>query len=325
MAVKLTSHFPSVSIPPYQFQLAGIMPIIFDARPDTGYDDLLPKRYHFPNNYRALAAQAVGDWVIFRKPRRGPGESGYFAVAQLAGLEADPRDPSSTYARLEGFLDFNHIVAQNRPGALPYEDILRNAPIKSRGAAIQGRSVRPLSTANFAAIVKAGLSDVFDPNNAVRLELDPGHCDPATRALLDAPEEAQERQIKQILLNRKIRDAAFRSAVCTAYDNTCAVTGLKIVNGGGKTEVQAAHIWPVAAGGPDVVQNGLALSGTVHWLFDRGLIKISDEYQLLVSHNKVPSDLLRLFESQMNRIRLPRLKAQWPNKAYLKQHRELFA
>ena len=83
--------------------------------------------------------------------------------------------------------------------------------------------------------------------------------------------------------------------MCDAYDNICAVTKLRIVNGGGKAEVQAAHIWPVAAGGPDVVQNGIALSGTAHWLFDRHLISLTDDYRLLVSHNKVPKELQGLF------------------------------
>lgn len=49
-----------------------------------------------------------------------------------------------------------------------------------------------------------------------------------------------------------------------------------------------AHL--VYAGGPDVVQNGLALSGTAHWLFDRHLISLTDDYGLLVSHNKVPAE-----------------------------------
>ena len=41
--------------------------------------------------------------------------------------------------------------------------------------------------------------------------------------------------------------------VCSAYDDTCAVTGLKIVNGHGRSEVQAAHIWSVEDGGPDAL------------------------------------------------------------------------
>ncbi len=68
------------------------------------------------------------------------------------------------------------------------------------------------------------------------------------------------------------------AAVVSAYDERCAVSRLRIINGGGRAEVEAAHIWPFADGGPDVVRNGLALSATCHWLFDRHLISLSDDY-----------------------------------------------
>jgi putative restriction endonuclease len=42
------------------------------------------------------------------------------------------------------------------------------------------------------------------------------------------------------------------------------MTGLRIFNGSGRAEVQAAHIRPVADNGPDSVRNGLALSSTIH-------------------------------------------------------------
>ena len=97
-----------------------------------------------------------------------------------------------------------------------------------------------------------------------------------------------------------------------------------MLNGGGKPEAQAAHIWPVSDGGPDVVQNGIALSGTIHWLFDRHLISLTDDYRLLVSHNKVPTELRSLFQGQMNRIHLPVDKLLWPHPAYISKHRERF-
>ena len=128
-----------------------------------------------------------------------------------------------------------------------------------------------------------------------------------------------------MLLNRKFRDANFRRQVCEAYDDRCAVTGLRIINGGGRSEVQAAHIWGVAEGGPDVVQNGLALSGTIHWLFDRHLISLTDDYRLLVSHNKVPPELRGLFDKQLNRIRLPTDERLWPHAKYTGRHREAFS
>ncbi len=73
------------------------------------------------------------------------------------------------------------------------------------------------------------------------------------------------------------------------------MTGLKIINGGGRTEVQAAHIRPVPDRGPDSVRNGLALSGTVHWMFDRGLISIDDDYSLIVAERGVDQILSDAF------------------------------
>ncbi len=129
----------------------------------------------------------------------------------------------------------------------------------------------------------------------------------------------------EVLINRKIRDASFRRNVCEAYGYRCAMTGLRIVNGGGRAEVQAAHIWPVAEGGPDSIQNGIALSATVHWLFDRHLISLTDDYGLLVSHNKVPAEIRTLFEKQAQRIRLPADQQLWPLPKYVARHREAFA
>jgi putative restriction endonuclease len=193
------------------------------------------------------------------------------------------------------------------------------------GAYLQGKSMRIVSEPDFAALVRQGLDETLAPGNAVRLELDSSHVDPETLDLVRAPPEEQARRIEQILLNRKVRDASFRRQICDAYDNQCALTGLRLINGGGKAEVQAAHIWPVASGGPDVVQNGLALSGTVHWLFDRHLISLTDDYRILVSHNKVPGELRGLFAKQLDRIHLPRDLALWPHPNYIARHREVFS
>ena len=36
------------------------------------------------------------------------------------------------------------------------------------------------------------------------------------------------------------------------------MTGLKLINGGGRCEIEAAHIIPVAKNGPDSPRNGIA-------------------------------------------------------------------
>ena len=96
------------------------------------------------------------------------------------------------------------------------------------------------------------------------------------------------------------------------------------MNGGGRFEVQAAHIWSVADGGPDIVQNGLALSATCHWLFDRHLISLTNDYGLLVSHNRVPGELRGLFAKQLERIHLPSEERLWPRRDFIARHREKF-
>src|SRR5690606_29827349 len=114
------------------------------------------------------------------------------------------------------------------------------------------------------------------------------------------------------IINRKFRDIAFRRHVRSAYQNTCAVTGLRLINGGGRPEVQAAHIRPVEHDGPDTVRNRIALTGTAHWLFDRGLISFSDDYRILVSPHGVPDDLDRLIRKD-GMLVVPRESARRPH------------
>ena len=300
------------------------MKAVFDSKPGSGYDDDIQTRYHFPDRYLDEAQKALGDWIVYRAPRRGGGKMGYFAAARVASIESDPDVPGHSYAWMTDFLPFDEIVPLERQLGF-YEQQLNFVPKRSLiGRTLQGHSVRNISESEFGDIVRDGLRETLNPENAVRLELDSAHLDPETLALVSASNEEQERRVVQILLNRKIRDASFRRQVCQAYENTCAITGLKMVNGGGKAEAQAAHIWSVAAGGPDVVQNGLALSATVHWLFDRHLISLTDDYSLLVSHNRVPSELRSLFDKQLQRIRLPKDQALWPRPQYVQRHRAAF-
>jgi len=52
--------------------------------------------------------------------------------------------------------------------------------------------------------------------------------------------------------------------VLRAYEERCAVSGLKFINGLGRAEVVAAHIRPVERNGPDAIQNGIALSTALY-------------------------------------------------------------
>jgi putative restriction endonuclease len=300
---------------------------VFDVKPGSGYDDDITRRYHFParSNYLAVARSAIGDWVLFREPQRNGGRRAYIATARVIRVEADPEESGHFYAYVTEFLEFASPVPFIHEGRYA-EASLRDVADRTRvGQALQGKSMRPMLAQDFDAIVMAGLRETLAPENAVRLGLEFPAPDFPTVPDLPGVAEDFDRRIEQMLVNRKIRDANFRLEVCRAYEDRCAVTGLRIVNGGGRAEVQAAHIKPVAAGGPDVVQNGIALSATVHWLFDRHLISIDEDYRLLVSHNRVPSELRSLFRPANERLHLPEDRRLWPHPAFLVHHREIYA
>lgn len=314
------------------------MKAVFDTKPNSGYDDEIVRRYHFPTqrNYMDAAQAAVGDWIVYREPQRNGGRRAYIAVARVLAIEPDPQRHNHAYAIIGDYLPFDRPVPFAGPAESGgyWETPLRAVEAANRvGATLQGKAMRPLADADFSAIVTAGLAETLAPENAIRL----GLTDLAAAGMAEAtqpfihdqdgqptPGLDQARRVEQMLVNRKIRDANFRRQVCDAYDDRCAVTGLRIINGGGRSEVQAAHIWGVGQGGPDVVQNGLALSGTVHWLFDRHLISLTEDYGLLVSHNKIPAELRILFERQLQRIHLPQDERLWPHRDYVARHREGF-
>jgi putative restriction endonuclease len=107
------------------------------------------------------------------------------------------------------------------------------------------------------------------------------------------------------------------------YDNTCAMTGLKLINGGGRCEIEAAHIKPVAEDGPDSSRNGIALSRTIHWMFDRHFLSISDSGEILVAKKFVPEQVCGLLNRD-GKIRMPSSPSCQPHPAFLRYHRILF-
>jgi putative restriction endonuclease len=184
---------------------------VFDTKAESGYDDDIICRYHFPRQYRAIAEALVGSWIVYREPQRNAGRRAYVAAARVARIEEDAQRPGHAYAYVECYLPFDlpvPFVVGGRYAEAPLRALADSTRI---GAYLQGKSIRALSEEDFAAIVRNGLDDVLASANATRLDLDDLRLDRDTCELLQAPPEEQERRIEQILINRKIRDAAFRS------------------------------------------------------------------------------------------------------------------
>jgi putative restriction endonuclease len=252
---------------------------VFIHRSDSMYDDSLAERYQFPSQYLSRVEACVGNWIIYYEPVKVVDSRGYFAAAKIREVVGDPRAAQMYIAVIEpdSYLDFASFVPFNGPWGLTETGLL-NEDGKVSGRAQS--AVRPLSPRDFNRIVELGLDE------GVSLLPRVGSAPPYP-GLSDeqAPFQHVQERGRAALASRLIRDRVFRRVVLRAYDSRCAVTGFKLINGGGRAEVEAAHIKPVEAKGPDIVSNGLALSGTAHWMFDRGLISIADDMRILVSRH----------------------------------------
>lgn len=293
---------------------------VFTTSESSAYDDQIEDRYHFPSTYLNQVRAALGDLVIYYEPRRtsGPtsttGLQAYFAVGRVVGIEDDPRLPGHHYARIADFLEFDRPIPF-REGAKYYESILQKQDGSTNKGAF-GRAVRAIPLNEFRHIVQGGLSTAPEP-----WELMHQPIEDATYAINEEIPDYVPRVITDHVVSRKFRDMAFRRHVRNAYNMTCAVTGLRLINGGGRPEVQAAHIRPVEVDGPDTVRNGLALTGTARWLFDRGLLAFSDNYEILISPHGVPDDLEKIIRQERTLL-LPEQAAWRPHPKYLLWHRQ---
>lgn len=290
---------------------------VFIHRSDSIYDDSPAVRYQFPRPYLGRVEACVGDWIVYYEPRKVAETRGYFAIARVQRVVPDPTAPGMYLALIEpgSYLDFASPV--------PFTDadgVVERGVLNADGR-ISGRAqaaVRPLSRDDFNRIVTLGLND----SEPLLPRVDEG-------VSLSGFEEEQApfafeqpRERVDTLSSRIVRDRIFRRVVLRAYDERCAISGLKLINGGGRAEVAAAHIRPVEAGGPDIVSNGLALSGTAHWMFDRGLISLSDDLDILISRQTNDPDGVRAFINKDGRAIAPRRLIERPHPHFLRWHRE---
>ena len=86
--------------------------------------------------------------------------------------------------------------------------------------------------------------------------------------------------------------------------------------------MHAAHIKPVEYGGPDSVQNGIALSGTAHWMFDRGLIGFADNLDIMVSRHVNDRSGIEAIINATGKAQVPVALSERPHPAFLGWHRE---
>lgn len=294
---------------------------ILTTKIDPTYDDLPDTRYHFPKNYLGRVEQTVGDSIVYYEPGRSGstesdrrGSKTYFGIGTVAGIVPSPKQDGTYYALIEDFLPFENRVPF-RIGSFFYESSLRKEDGSHNQGAFQN-AVRIVPEDEFQAIVTAGYAQPLDFTQSSSAYGDNGFS--------EAPsvEKDAERPILERLQKRPFRDRVFADSVKRAYEKRCSLTGLQLINGGGRAEVEAAHIRPIGDGhkGPDSIWNGIALCQTAHWLFDRGLVSLEDDYSILVSPN-APTDIERLLRPEMI-AKVPDEINLRPHSSFLRYHRD---
>ena len=292
---------------------------VLTTKVDPTYDDLPEQRYHFPRTYLRQVEAAKGDFVVYYEPRRTSGDLGsrggrqaYFATARILDIRPDRLIPNHFYADVDSYLDFARPVPF-REGQNYYKSAIhRDDGATNKGAF--GRAVRLLPDREYDAILRAGFATIIDEAQAEPTDV------PALGGFAE-PSATFERPMIERVVARPFREAAFSGSIKAAYKHTCAFTGLKIINGGGRSEVQAAHIRPVAASGPNSLRNGLALCATAHWMFDRGLISIADNHELLIAKGKIPDHAVSILNRD-RRLLAPTRHDHLPHPMFLRWHRE---
>lgn len=284
---------------------------VFLVRPDSAYDDHPAARYQFPAMYLARARATEGDWIVYLEPGKVDGTRGYFALARVERILPDPAGPGMWQALIApgSYIEFPTPVPFRVDGQPVERGVLNDqGRISGRAQA----AMRPISAQDFARILDLGLPDVTVLPR-----------DPASQ-MDDAPAPFQHGPAARLraLATRAVRDGMFRSLVVDAYDRRCAITGLRLINGGGRAEVEAAHVMAVAAGGPDTLTNGIALSGTVHWMFDRGLVSLANDLTVLVSRQSNDPGAIRAMVNPSGRALLPRQPRLRPHPQFLAWHRD---
>lgn len=281
--------------------------LVLTSRIVSDYDDLREQRFHFPKERHnwETAHQAVGDWILYYEPRpsglrtpRFGGKQAYFAVALVESVDTDRRKRDHGYIHVSSYTEFERSVSFRSF----YESSLKRADGSINRNAFQ-RSIRPIPDAEFEIICQAGF-----PSGAPALRSGSNGKAPITRKLsLD------------MLLERPVRDYMFRQQVLETYGNRCAISGLELYDRSNHPEVIATHIRPWSMGGADVARNGLPLSGTIAWMFRRGLITLTNDLEI-VRARALPKQLeVLLPHARAFNSTVPKFK---PHESYLEFHRE---
>lgn len=124
-------------------------------------------------------------------------------------------------------------------------------------------------------------------------------------------------------LDQKKRDPKFRNSVLTAWRKQCAMCGYDGEIGNTSVGLEAAHVKWFSQGGPDSIDNGLALCELHHALFDLGVLGITNQYRIVVAEDFIgKSDSTKRLVYDLHDVELlePAPNKPLPEQSFLDWH-----
>lgn len=123
-----------------------------------------------------------------------------------------------------------------------------------------------------------------------------------------------------------VRSGIFKREIPKIYNNTCAISRMRIDATANISLIDACHIVPFAESYNDTITNGIALCPNLHRAFDRGLISISDDYKVLLAKNFIENKNSNYSISQFENleIMLPSNAKHYPSLEGLRWQKERF-
>ena len=120
---------------------------------------------------------------------------------------------------------------------------------------------------------------------------------------------------------RRRRDPAWRHRILEAWDRSCAFCGFDGSLAGSPVGIEAAHVRWFNFGGPDSLDNGLALCSLHHKLLDRGVLGLEDPETVRVSTTfaAVSSTGRTIYDLHGRKLR-PRPGTALPSPEYIAWH-----
>ena len=126
-----------------------------------------------------------------------------------------------------------------------------------------------------------------------------------------------------VALEQAARDPRFKSTVLRAYEDRCSFCGYDLRLDGSPVGIDAAHVQMRTRGGPDLIENGLALCVQHHRLFDGGALGLDQDHRILVSERLNLSDqeaAARIKDLVGIRIRRPLRRYRLPAAEHIDWH-----